>query len=114
MSAKSLGALLEQSTIDDHEDILLASTAALKRSKTDIEAQHSRLVALLKLERWDEAAKLLDEPGSKLEQDAKLESAYTLYRCGRLDEAKRLARTIGDERGARHVEAQAVSILGIV
>ena len=39
------------------------------------------------------------------------ERAYALYKVGELDEARKIARGVSDDRGARHVEAQAVSRL---
>ena len=107
--AKTLSALLSHTTIDDHNEILQACNVSLKQSKTDLETQHIRFVALLKLDRFDDALRVLDEAGDKLKQEAKLERAYALYKTGELQEAKEIARGIEADRGARHVEAQAVS-----
>ena len=101
-----LTALLKKATIDDHDEILKASNAALKKNKSDAEAQHSKIVALLNLEEYDDAVKFVDECGDSLKTKAPLEYAYALYKTGRLREAADLAQTV-DDRGARHLEAQA-------
>ena len=101
-----LTALLKKATIDDHNEILKASNAALKKNKSDTEAQHSKVVALLNLEEYDDAVKFVDECGHSLKSKAALEHAYALYKTGKLREAADLAQTIED-RGARHLEAQA-------
>jgi len=107
--AKTLTSLLQRSTIDDHGEILRACNSSLKASKNDLEIQHLKLVALLKLDRYDDALRVLEESGDKLKQRAGVERAYALYRVGELEEAKSIAKGITGERGARHVEAQAVS-----
>jgi len=108
---KTLTFLLQRSTIDDHEEVLRACNASLKASKNDIETQHIKFVALLKLDRYDDALRVLEESEDKLKQRAGAERAYALYKVGELDEAKKIARGVTDNRGARHVEAQAVSRL---
>lgn len=110
--AKSLSALLQQSTIEDHEDVLRACNASLERNKNDVDTQHVRFIALLKLDRYDDALKALEEAGDKLKQRAGLEQAYALYKSGNLQEATRIAKGVRNDRGARHVEAQAVSLPG--
>ncbi|GAM87316.1 hypothetical protein ANO11243_053390 [Dothideomycetidae sp. 11243] len=105
-STATLANLLRQGTIDDHEELLKAANATLKTSKSDQEAQHVKLVALLKLDRFDEALHLLDNAGEGLKSKAKLEHAYALYKTGKPEEAARIAQQ-GSDRGSRHVEAQA-------
>ncbi|KAL9102187.1 MAG: hypothetical protein Q9163_002635 [Psora crenata] len=106
-AAKTLSALLKQSSINDHEEILRASDAALKTSKNDPELLHIRLIALLKLDRYDDALRMLEEDQGNLKKQANVERAYALYKTGKFEEAKSLAKSIGESRGARHVEAQA-------
>lgn len=103
-----LRALLKRSTIEDHEAVLKACNATLKQVKSDLEAQHVKVVALLKLERYDDAIRALDAGGDRLKHKAGFEQSYALYKIGALEEAISLARSIKDDRGARHVEAQAV------
>lgn len=103
----SLGALLKHSTINDPEEILEVCDATLKRTKDDLEAQHYKVVALLKLDRFDDAIRVLEEGGERLKRTCQLEHAYTLYKLGELDKARALATMI-DSRGAMHIEAQAV------
>lgn len=107
--AKSLSALLQQSSIEDHDEVLKACNAALKTSKSDPELLHVRFVALLKLDRYEDALRILEEDGDKLKERAKIERAYALYKTGQLEEAKNLANGVAASRAARHIEAQAVS-----
>ena len=106
--AAALSALLKRTTIDDHEEVLKACNASLKQSKGDLQAQHVRVIALIKLDRYDDALRVLDEQGDGLKQKAQLEHAYALYKVGELEEAKRVASHLDSSRGAKHVEAQAV------
>ena len=104
----SLSVLLKRTSIDDHEEVLKACNATLKHSKSDLDAQHVRVIALLKSDRYDDARRALEEGGPKLQQKAQLEHAYALYKLGRLDEARSVAIALENNRGARHIEAQAV------
>jgi signal recognition particle subunit SRP72 len=106
----SISALLQRATIDDHEEILKSCNALLKQSKGDVEAQRIKCVALLKLERYEDALRLIEQSGENLKQKSQLERAYALYKNGDLRQAKEIARNITN-RGARHVEAQAVCAL---
>ena len=108
---KTLSALLQRTTIDDHEEVLKACNASLKQSKGDLELQHVKFVALLKLDRYDDALRVLEEGGDRLKNRAEVERAYALYKNGELEEAKKIAKAISNNRGARHVEAQAVGVL---
>lgn len=105
---QSISALLQKSTLDDHEEILKACDAALKKSKSDLVAQHVRAVALLKLDRYDEALRLFEGSGESLQDKAPLEYAYSLYKNGKPKEAAAVAALLTNGRGARHMEAQAV------
>ena len=109
-TAKTLSGLLQQISIDDHEEILKACNNALKSSKNDLDFLHVRIVALLKLDRYDDALRILEENADSLKEKAKVEHAYALYKTGQLSEAKSIASKILDDRGARHVEAQAVRV----
>ncbi len=106
---RSLSALLQTATIDDHEEVLRACDASLKQSKQDIRSLHSKVVAFLKLDRYEDALHILEDGGSVLKDEAQLETSYALYKTGQLDEARRIATNV-DDRGARHVEAQAVCV----
>lgn len=109
MAAESLTALLQRSSIEDHEEVLNACNAALAKSKTDIHAQHVKVVALLKLDRYEDALRVLEEAGDALKSRAAFEYAYALYKCGHLEEAADVAARL-TERGPQHVLAQAVGI----
>lgn len=104
----SLSTLLNRTTLDDHEEVLKACNASLKQSKGDLEALHVKAVALLKLDRYTDALRIFEEGGDKLKERGLLERAYALYKVGDLEAAKRFAKSVSDNRGARHVEAQAV------
>lgn len=104
----TLSLLLASSTIEDHDEILKAACAVLKSSKSDQEALHTRVVALLKLDRFEDALRALDDGGDKLAQRCVLEKAYALYKTGKLDEAKHLISETKNtlSRGLRHLYAQ--------
>ena len=107
---KTLRTLLQRTTIEDHDEILKACDATLKQSKNDLEAQHVKVVALIKTDCYDDALRILQEGGNQLKKKAQLEHAYVLYKLGHLEEARKLATQISSNRGAKHVEAQSVSI----
>ena len=111
----SLSSVLARSTITDHEEVLKACNAALKESKNDIRAQHVKAVALLQLNRFDDAVREFEDAGNKLKSEAQLEYAYALYKVGELESAERTARELEEEegRGARHLQAQAVSATSV-
>ncbi|SMY22579.1 unnamed protein product [Zymoseptoria tritici ST99CH_1A5] len=102
----SLAALLKRTHIEDDEGVLKAANNALKQSKSDLEAQHVKVVALLKLDRYDDALKTLEDGGERLKQRASLEHSYALYKSGKPSAAAELAQK-GTKRGFHHVEAQA-------
>lgn len=106
----SLDSLLRSSTLDDHEQILQACNASLKQSKNSTGTLHAKAVALLKLERYEDALRVLEDGGESLKSVTRLERSYALYRTGQLREARNIANSIDDDRGARHVEAQAVCV----
>ena len=103
--AATLTSLLRQSTIDDHDEILKAANASLKTSKTDTVAQQTRIVALLKLDRFDDALRAIADGGSALQDASRLEHAYALYKTGKLDQAADVARG-ATARSFSHVAAQ--------
>ncbi|KHO00911.1 signal recognition particle protein [Metarhizium album ARSEF 1941] len=105
--ATTLGALLRAATIDDHDEVLKAANAALKANRTDELAQHTRVVALLKLDRFSDALRAISEGGIKLEASCVLETAYALYKLGKLDEATSLLVSVGiQKRSLSHLAAQ--------
>ena len=110
-SVPALSSLLQRATIEDHEEILKACDAALEKSESDVEAQHVKAVALLKLDRFDEARLIFKHSvqtnrGRALIERAPLECAYALYKGGQPQDAAEIAAKISS-RGGRHVEAQA-------
>ncbi|KAK7181806.1 hypothetical protein DPSP01_012514 [Paraphaeosphaeria sporulosa] len=107
-ATKSLSALLAQTTIDDHEETLQAANAAIKKSKTDTQAHHVRAIALLHLDRFEDALKVFEEV-KELQGKARFEYAYTLYKTGNAARAVEVAGASNDDtgRGMKHVLAQA-------
>lgn len=96
--AAALSALLRTATINDNEEILKAANAALKSNKSDEVAQHTRVVALLKLDRFRDATRAISEGGAKLEASCALEKAYGLYKLGQLEEATHVLSTFGVQK----------------
>ncbi|KAK1594060.1 SRP72 RNA-binding domain-containing protein [Colletotrichum navitas] len=103
--AANLSALLRAASIEDHEEVLKVANATLKVSKSDIIAQQTRVVALLKLDRFDDALRAIADGGSKLEDATLLEKAYALYKTGKLQEAREIAIS-KHQRSYRHLVAQ--------
>jgi len=89
----------------DHERILKACNEALKLNKQDVQAQHVKAIALLNLDRFDDAVRLLEDRSFGLQNKASLEYAYALYKTGRHEDARKAVRDV-HARGGRHVEAQ--------
>ncbi|KKK25916.1 hypothetical protein AOCH_004468 [Aspergillus ochraceoroseus] len=87
MATQSLSSLLQRATIDDHEEVLRSSDAVLAKSKTNAHAQHVKVVALLKLDRYEDCLRVFEECGDRLKQKAALEYGYALYKCGQPDAA---------------------------
>ena len=105
--AATLTSLLRASSIEDHDEVLKAANAALKASKGNLQAHHTRVVALLNLDRWDDALRALAEGGDKLEAECLLEKAYALYKLGQLEDAETLLKsTSNSSRALRHLGAQ--------
>lgn len=103
--AATLTSLLRQSTIDDHEEILKAANASIRASKDNIVAQRTRVVALLKLDRFDDALRAIADGGSALQNVSHMEHAYALYKTGNLDQAAEVAQS-STARNFSHVSAQ--------
>jgi signal recognition particle subunit SRP72 len=102
-----LSSLLNSSTLDDHEESLKQANAAIKKNKTNQDAQHRRVVALLKLDRFEDALDALKEGGEGLAARCVLENAYALYKTGRLEEAAAVVRgQSSDLPGIKHIAAQ--------
>lgn len=105
--AAALSSLLRGASIDDHDEVLKAANLAIKADKNDILARHTKLVALLKLDRFDDAVRFIAESGSALESQCIAEKAYALYKAGELEEASAtLKKAGGRERSLQHIAAQ--------
>lgn len=108
MVAQSLASLLQRASIDDHEEVIQSCNAVLAKSKSDLKAQHIKVVALIKLDRYEEALKTFEAGGDTLKKRAGLEYAYASYKCGKLEEATEAVTNVAAGRGASHLEAQVV------
>ena len=108
-ATKSLSSLLAQTTIDDHDEILQAANATIKKSKTDTQAHQTRAIALLHLDRFEDSLKVF-EGVKELQDKARFEYAYALYKTGNAAKAVEVAGagSSGADRGMKHVLAQAV------
>ncbi|GME31271.1 Tetratricopeptide-like helical [Neofusicoccum parvum] len=108
-TGNALAHLLSQTHLDDHDEFLKAANSQLSKSKNDLDAQHVRAVALLKLDRFDDALRQIETAGDKLKKQAALEYAYALYKTGKLADAEKVAAEAAatDKRGMQHVLAQA-------
>ena len=106
--SSALASLLKRSTIEDHNEVLKAANSVLKTAKQDIQAQHVKLVALVKLERYGEAVHFGTECGQSLQESANLAYAYALYKTGDWDKAAEIALQTQDERGLNLLAAQAL------
>ncbi|EAW10468.1 signal recognition particle subunit SRP72 [Aspergillus clavatus NRRL 1] len=107
MATQSLTSLLQRASIDDHDELLRSANAELSRSKSDLHAQHVKVVALLKLDRYEDCLRVFEENGEALKKKAALEYAYALYKLNRSDEAISVVSGLTSGRGANHLEAQA-------
>ncbi|KAK6000099.1 hypothetical protein QM012_004087 [Aureobasidium pullulans] len=107
--AATLASLLGQASITDHDQVLSACETTLAKSKNDLQALHVKIVALLNLDRFQDAIATVEAGGEDIKQRARLEYAYALYKNGQPAKAAEVARqdTNESDRGLRHVEAQA-------
>jgi signal recognition particle subunit SRP72 len=108
-SAKSLSSLLAQASLDDHDQVLKAANAAIKKSKADVDAQQAKAIALLHLDRYDDALEVFEHTAA-LQEKAPFEHAYALYKTGNAARAVAIAEAAGPSagRGMKHMLAQAV------
>ncbi|KAI8627769.1 hypothetical protein F5Y19DRAFT_165819 [Xylariaceae sp. FL1651] len=108
--AATLASLLRASTIQDHDEVLKAANAAIKTSKSNTDAHYTRVIALLKLDRFDDALRAIAEGGHALESECTLEKTYALYKLGSLQEARETALRAPSANAAsrafRHLQAQ--------
>ncbi|KAI9723518.1 MAG: Signal recognition particle core component [Chrysothrix sp. TS-e1954] len=103
---QNLSSLLQRATLEDHEDVLKAANNALKKSRGDIQAQQARLVALIKLDRNEDALRAVEDGGETLKARAQLEHAYVLYKTHRLEDAQAVVAKSTRSLGLEHLEAQ--------
>jgi signal recognition particle subunit SRP72 len=108
-STKSLSALLAQASLEDHDEVLKAANAAIKKSRSDVEAHHVKAIALLHLDRYEDALEVF-EHAQGLQEKASFEYAYALYKTGNAAKAVEVAEAASSDggRGLKHMLAQAV------
>lgn len=113
----ALNSLLRNASVQDHAEALSIATAAVRAAKgrgADLAtAQHTRVVALLNLDRFDDALRAIAEGGDALAAACSFEKAYALYKTGDLDAAEAVLRdadanaaTPNTQRGLKHVAGQ--------
>ncbi|KAK3297563.1 uncharacterized protein B0H64DRAFT_392454 [Chaetomium fimeti] len=111
----ALNSLLRGASIDDHAEALDLATAAVLAAKGRGPnlgaAQHTRVVALLNLDRFDDALRVIAEGGDTLAATCVFEKAYALYKTGDLDAAEAVLQDAGvstgrAQRGLKHIAAQ--------
>jgi signal recognition particle subunit SRP72 len=107
-SRLTLSSLLSSSSITDHEEVLNAVNGILKTSSNSQDGLRIRVVALIKLDRFDDALRAIDGGGHNLAQQCTLEKVYALYKVGKLEEAARIVEGADGpgSRGLQHVAAQ--------
>ncbi|ERT02382.1 signal recognition particle subunit SRP72 [Sporothrix schenckii 1099-18] len=112
-AVNALNSLLRGASIDDHEEALKLANAAIgngtagSASPEQLTALHAKVVALLKLDRFDDALRTVAAGGDALAARTVLERAYALYKTGDLDAAAALAASQGaSHRALKHVAAQ--------
>ncbi|KAJ2901314.1 hypothetical protein MKZ38_001981 [Zalerion maritima] len=110
-----LAQLLGASTIDDDQEVYNVATAAIGANKSDLDAHRTRIVALLKLDRFSDALRLLNSVNDKVQDYCVLEKAYALYKTNEFDKALSLIGPLPETpdqdygsslRAFRHLSAQ--------
>ncbi|KAK5069561.1 Signal recognition particle subunit SRP72 [Lithohypha guttulata] len=104
--SSTLASLFKKSTIDDPAEALKACEATLRETSDDSQAQQTKAVALLKLERYQDALQYFEQTAS-LQGSIPEVYAYCLYRAGKFEEAVKVASAVEDSRGAHHITLQA-------
>lgn len=115
-AVNALNSLLRGTSIDDHNEALKLANAAIgnangkagQASPEQLTALHAKVVALLKLDRFDDALRTVAAGGDALAARTILERAYALYKTGDLDAAAELAASSSKNanRALKHVAAQ--------
>lgn len=92
--ASQLTSLLARSSIQDHDEALSLADAALSSLKAGspdyLTAQQTKVVALLRLERYEDALRVIADGGDALASSCLLENGYALYKTGALEDASAL------------------------
>lgn len=107
----ALNSLLRGTSIEDHEEALNLANSVIKAAKGNpadlTTAQHTRVVALVKLDRFNDALRAIAEGGAALDKTCVIEKAYALYKTGELEAAEQLLESIElNNRGMKHLAAQ--------
>lgn len=110
-AVNALNSLLRSTSIEDHEEALKLANAAISApgpsdSPEKITAQHAKVVALLKLDRFADALRIIASGGDTLAARCVLEHAYALYKTGDLDTAATIAASAASSRALQHIAAQ--------
>lgn len=106
-SASRLSALLQSSSLVDDNEVLAAANQSIKADKDNLVAHHTKIVALLKLDRFQDAITAISDGGSALQSQCAMEKAYALYKTGKIDDAsKTISSTSASDVGFKHLAAQ--------
>ncbi|KAJ3315723.1 Signal recognition particle core component [Blyttiomyces sp. JEL0837] len=84
---------------DDHASVLTACDKILKHSKNDLDALNIKVIALIKLDRFEDAVHVLDKAPSALQEELAYEKAYCLHRLQRNEECLKLIAHIRSQVG---------------
>ena len=102
--------LLASTNITDDSEAYEIATAAVQVNINDQFAHHTRIVALLKLDRFQDVIRVLEHAPSKIQHVCRLEKAYALYKLGSLTSAYHVLESLqannNSERGVNHLAAQ--------
>lgn len=103
-SSPTMVSLLHATTIND-QHIVEVADAALKSSTPEPSALATKVVALLRLDRFADALHALAEAESDADETCRLAKCYALYKTGDSDAAYAVAR-LSPGRGYSHIAAQ--------
>lgn len=106
-SASRLSALLQSSSLVDENEVLAAANQSIKADENNLVAHHTKIVALLKLDRFQDAITAISEGSNALQSQCAMEKAYALYKIGEIEDAsKTLFNTTSSNVGFKHLAAQ--------
>ncbi len=94
---------------EEHLEVLDNSSKILRVTPDHEEALRKKVIALINLDKYDEAFKTINEFPKNVDLFLSLEKAYVLYKLHKHDDLKELISKIPSHRGLDHILAQDVS-----